>query len=594
MPSSQTAQKDWTFRVSKKERDRLTKLRRHIIDDLPRLQDLKTLLFRANKYYGDSIAVVERVKGEPVTHTDREMKDRIDAVGTALLSRGLKGKHIAIIAENSYDWLVVFFAVCCGVGVAVPIDKQLKDEEISALMDKADCEALFCSKSYVKTAKLHLDKHPDFKLAAVMGKASSDDRFTTVDALAEEGARLIRHGDRSFINAVIEPDDTAAIVFTSGTTGANKGVVLSHRNFCTNVEGIIATIPTEYSSFSVLPMNHVYELSCNDFTAIYMNAVIYINDSLKNIQKNLMEFKPEAMGVVPMIVEGLYNGIWANAREQGKEEALRKLVALSNKLREKGIDLRPVLFKTISSKFCDRKFPTICCGGAPSRAEYMTGMGDLGFRIYNGYGMTEAAPPHTLNLHAELNPASAGKLMPGGKLRIDDPDDEGVGEIWIKGDNVFSGYYKDPEATAASFEDGWFKTGDYGRVDEEGNLYVSGRKKNLIILDNGENIFPEDLEFCIMDGIGYVTEAVAIEAYKTVAGKRSKIIRAVVYVDPAQFPDKSHDEIEEMLKQDMIPVNKALASYKKIQDVVLVDEPMEKNTTMKVIRQKVIDKYSEM
>ncbi|MCR5041939.1 MAG: AMP-binding protein [Clostridia bacterium] len=583
---------DWTFRVSASERRRLTKLRRHIIAT-GKLPNLKTLVFRADKYYGDSVCVVERIKGEPVSHTCRELKNKVDALGTALLNRGFKGKHLAIIAENSFDWLVAFFAVSGGVGVAVPIDKQLRDDEISNLLDKADCEGLFFSKAYAKTAKFHLDSHPGFMLAVGFNKSVDSDRFATMEELIEEGERLIRHGDRSYINAEIDNDSPAAIFFTSGTTGANKGVVLSHKNLCTNVNGIIATIPTEYSSFSVLPMNHVYELSCNCFTALYMNAVIYINDSLKNIQKNLLEFKPEAMGVVPMIVEGLYNGIWANAREQGKEDVLRKLVAFSNAMRKKGIDLRPVLFKTISSKFCERKFPTICCGGAPSRAEYMTGMGDFGFRIYNGYGMTEASPSHTLNLHAELTPASAGKLMPGGQLRIDEPDDEGVGEIWIKGDNVFSGYYKDPEATAASFEDGWFKTGDYGRVDAAGNLYISGRKKNIIILDNGENVFPEDLEFAVMDGIPYVTEAVAIEAVRTIAGKEMKIIAAVVYVDPSQFDEpKTHDEINEMLQNDIAAVNKKLAAYKKIQSVILVDEPMEKNTTMKVIRQKVIDKYA--
>ena len=587
-----TQRKDWTFRVTKEEMDEITMIRRAIIAQ-GRVTDLKNLLLRAHRAFGENVCVVDREKGLPVAHTYLEFKEKIDAVGTALIDMGYKGKHIAILAQNSYDWLVAFFAVACGVGVAVPLDKELDDETLSRLLDKADCEAVFCTKPYFKTVKKHMESHPGFARAFTMYRDDEDERFINIDALIEKGKGLLAAGNREFIDAKIDPEQMMCILFTSGTTGANKGVMLSHRNLMANVEKLIATIPTEYSSFSVLPMNHVYELCCNCFTALYMNAVIYINDSLKNIQKNLLEFKPEAMAVVPMVIEGLYAGIWANARKQGREEILKKLVALSNKLRaERGIDLRPVLFKTIQKNFCARKFPTLSCGGAPSRAEYMTGMGDFGFRIYNGYGMTESSPSHTLNMHAEYTPESAGTPLPGCKVYIADPDEDGIGEIWIQGDNVFSGYYKDPEATAASFEHGWFKTGDYGRLTESNELFVSGRKKNLIILENGENIFPEDLEFRIMDSIGYVTEVVAIEATREILGREQKVICAVTYIDPAQFPDKSKEEIEETYRQDISALNKKLPSYKKIQDIVFVDGEMEKNSTRKIIRQKIIDRYA--
>lgn len=588
-----TQRKDWTFRITKKEMAEITMIRRAIIAQ-GKVTDLKDLLLRAHRAFGDNICIVDREKGTPVAHTYIEFKDKIDALGTALIALGYKGKHIAVLAENSFDWLVAFFAVACGVGVAVPLDKELDDATLSKLIDKADCEAVFCTKPYFKTVQKHFETHPDFGHAISMYRDGPDDRFVNIDALIEQGKKRIAEGDRSFLDAKIDPEQLMAILFTSGTTGANKGVMLSHRNLMANVNKLIATIPTEFSSFSVLPMNHVYELCCNCFTALYMNAVIYINDSLKNIQKNLLEFKPEAMAVVPMVIEGLYAGIWANAKKQGRDEILKKLVAFSNKMRkEKGIDLRPVLFKTIRENFCARKFPTLSCGGAPSRAEYMTGMGDFGFRIYNGYGMTESSPSHTLNMHAELDPESAGTPMPGCKVYIADPDEDGIGEIWIQGDNVFSGYYKDPEATAASFESGWFKTGDYGRLTSGNELFVSGRKKNLIILENGENIFPEDLEFQIMDNIGYVTEVVAIEALREILGREQKVICAVTYIDPAQFPDKTAEEIEQMYRQDISALNKKLPSYKKIQDIVLVDKEMEKNSTRKIVRQKVIDRYSK-
>ncbi len=575
------------FSISKSERKYLDELR-HSIHISQKVDTLKTLIYSMYKNFGSRTAIVERVKGDPVSHTCADMFNRITSVGTALCDMGFSGKHVGILGENSYDWLVAFFAVVLSGGIAVPLDKELDDETISMLLTKADCDAVFCTKPFFKTIKKHMAKNTNFTAFSIRSKCD-DDRFTFIEELVKVGDDLIRKGSGEFTAKIIRPEDVAAIFFTSGTTGSNKGVQLTHKNLCANVSELLATIPTEYSSFSVLPMNHVYELSCNCFTALYMNAVIYINDSLKNIKKNLLEFKPEAMAVVPMIIEGLYNGIWANAKASGKDEALKKLVELSNRLLKKGIDLRPVLFSTIRKNFCVRKFPTVCCGGAPSRAEYMTGMGEFGFRIYNGYGMTEASPSHTLNLHAELTPESAGIPMPGCELRIEDPDKDGIGEIWIKGDNVFSAYYNDPEATAASFKDGWFMTGDYGRM-ENGELYVSGRKKNLIILDNGENIFPEDLEFFIMDNIPYVTEVVVIEAVKTILGKHEKIISAVTYIDPEQFG--SDVDISEKYASDISALNKRLPSYKKIQDTVLTSEPMEKNSTRKIIRQKIIDKYS--
>lgn len=582
--------KTQTFTISKKERHQLDTLR-HMARREGKLPDLKTLILRANKYYGNRTCVVERVHGEPVAHTDRELKEKIDDVGTALLSLGLRGSHIAILGESSFNWILSFFAIVCGVGVAVPLDKELSDEDLSRLLDKADCDAVFCTQAYFKTIKKHMASRPDFRYCFTMNKSCAGDKFISVDELIDKGRALVNAGETGYIDSVIDNTALAAIFFTSGTTGANKGVMLSHKNLVTNVEGILSTIPTEYSSFSVLPMNHAYELSCNVFTSLYMDAIIYINDSLKNISNNLTGFKPEAMGVVPMIIEGIYNGILSTAKEQGKGEALAKLVGISNKLRAHGIDMRGVFFSSIQKKFCDRKFPTVCCGGAPSKADYMTGMGDFGFRIYNGYGLTEASPSVTLNLHAELNPTSAGFLMPGCKLKIADADEDGIGEIWIAGDNVTAGYYKDPDATAASFEDGWFKTGDFGRVSDDGELFVCGRKKNLIVLDNGENIFPEDIEFSVMDNIPYVREVVALETVKKILDKEEKVIAAAIYVESSDFPEKSAEETEKIIRQDISLLNRKLPSYKKIQDVIVVYTPFEKNSTRKIIRQKVIDKY---
>ncbi len=583
-----------TTQLSKKEMAWMVKQRNQVLWNEGYLNNLRDIYERPSRYFSGRNAMVEKVDGENRAYTIDRMKSDIDALGTALLSMGFKGKHFAMLAENSYEWMVCFFAVTCGVGVVAPLDKELPDETLSKLMDKADCEGVFFTKTFKRTVRDHLATHPDFKLAVSLYTEKDGDRYSSFDALVKKGRELVESGDRSFTDAKIEPDDLATIMFTSGTTGSNKGVMLSHKNFATNVDGILSTIPTEYTSFSLLPMNHAYELSCDIFTSIYMNACIYVNDSFKNVQKNLNEWKPEAMAAVPLVLEGFYYGILDAAEKKGMKDALMKLVAFSNKMRKKGIDLRPVLFSTIQHNFCDRKFPTLVSGGAPSRAEYVTGLGDFGFHIYNGYGLTEASPTVTLNLHADEDPTSAGFPFPKTQVHIDSPDKDGIGEIWIKGDNVTKGYYKDEEANKLSFtEDGWFKTGDYGRMSQDGELFVSGRKKNLIILENGENIFPEDLEFTVMDNIHYITQVVCFQAKKTIHGKRRDIIVVSVNIDENHFTGKSKEQIEEIVSKDISDLNKTLPSYKKIQDVDVVMEPFEINSTRKVIRQKVVDSYVE-
>lgn len=581
--------------LSANEKKVLDALRRevHLIGPLAHLKDMVN---RVETYYGDREAFVEkqRTKGrdfEVVSHTVSEFKEKRAALGTALTDLGLKGKHIAIIGETSFNWILSFYATVCGVGVAVPLDKELSDDEISQMITKADCSAVFCSKTYYKAVKAHMDKHPEC-ICITFNKDVSEDRYFTVDALIEKGKESIAQGNSAYIDAVVDPEDLCAIIFTSGTTGANKGVMLSHRNFCANVDNVIETIPTEYSSFSLLPINHVFELSCNIMVAFYMNAVIYINDSLKNILPNIQLFCPDAMNAVPLVLEGIYNGIWEVAKQGGKDVALRKLVKISNAMRKHGIDLRHVLFGSIRRKFGNR-FPTLVCGGAPSRKDYVTGLGDMGFRVYNGYGLTETAPSVTLNMQADKDPTSAGFALPRCEFKIHEPDADGVGEIWVRGLNVFKGYYKDEEATKASFEGEWFKTGDYGTATAEGELFVVGRKKTLIILDNGKNVFPEDIEFAVMDNISYIREACALEAVKEIAGAERKIIAVSVYVEPGDFENMSEEEIKQKVADDIYNiVNRKMVSYKKIQDVFVVFKEFEKTTTRKIIRQKVIDAYN--
>ncbi len=582
-----------TIQHSKKEKKEIVKLRTKIHNYGP-ISTIKEIFTRSEEF-GDRVAVVEKIKKQDVCYTVKEFHDRVRYVGTALYELGLGGKHISIVSENSYNWIVVYFAIVCGGGVAVPIDKELSDKDISMLISKGDAVALFHSKNYKETAKFHMEQDDRCQYAFNMtpGAKAEGGKFLTVDELAEMGKKLVEGGDRRFIDAEVTGDMLASIVFTSGTTGTNKGVMLSHFNFASNVDGLLEFLGPEQSTMSILPMNHVYELSCSVLTAIYMYGVIYVNDSLKNILPNINDFRPTAMAVVPLVLEAIYNGIWAKAEASGKADIMRKAIKVSNKLLEIGIDIRPIVFKQIKENF-GGQFPTMSCGGAPARADHIKNLSELGFNIISGYGMTEASPTITLHKNGRKKPLCAGKAFPKAQFRIDSPDEDGIGEIQVKGDNVTKGYYKDEEATKASFtEDGWFKTGDYGRVDEDGELYVTGRKKFLIILPNGENIFPETVESNIMENLLYAVEVVAFEEKVEILGRENVVMSAAVYVDKNKLKGMSDEEIIEKTKADVSAANKGQPAYRKVQNVYVSFEEFEKNSTRKVIRQKVIDRYTK-
>ena len=356
--------------LTKKEFKELAKLRAkiHKSGEVTSIKEM----FTRSEAFGDRVAVVEKIKKQDAVYTVKDFHDKVRQLGTALYELGLGGKHISIVSENSYNWIVTFFAIVCGGGVAVPIDKELPDKDISMLISKGDAEAVFHSRTYKETAELHLANDERCKYAINMthnGKAAGG-KFLTIDELCEMGKKLLAEGDRRFLDAEVKPEDLAAIVFTSGTTGTNKGVMLTHKNFAVNVEGILEFLGPEQSTMSILPMNHVYELSCSVLTAIYMNGIIYVNDSLKNILPNINDFRPTAMAVVPLVLEGIYNGIRAKAEASGKLDIMLKMIKISNKLLKVGIDIRPVVFKQIKENF-GGQFPTMSSGGAPARGDHI-------------------------------------------------------------------------------------------------------------------------------------------------------------------------------------------------------------------------------
>ncbi len=435
------------------------------------------------------------------------------------------------------------------------------------------------------------EDNPDFKCISLSEKKRDGIYdFEEFKSLSDSYSR----SEKFFSGTIPVSDDNAVIIFTSGTTGANKGVVLTHGNLCANVDALSKMIDVS-TAFSVLPMNHAYELGCSVLTAIYINAVLYINDRLRNIQKNITEFKPEGMIAVPLIADAFYDAIMSESEKNGRKDKLLKTVNISNSLRKYGVDMRKILFRNIADAF-GGKLPLIACGGAAVNVEKMKFLDDVGFNVIIGYGLTEASPLAAVNFDVAGHPESVGLPMDGCEIKIDSPSYDGAGEILIRGRNVTHGYYNDNESNEKSFtSDGWFRTGDYGRKDKSGYLFITGRKKNLIILENGKNIYPEEIENTIAENSQIIKEAVVFQTEKELdGGGRANVLAAVVGLIPEKFAGRTPDEIMETVMNEIYKINRLLPGYKRIHEVKFVLNPMPKTSTMKVIRNDVIKIYHDM
>lgn len=549
------------------------------------LSDLREMVNRI-EVYGTDTVIVEKKDTQKIHYSAEKLCDDVRSLSTALAEMGFCGCNIALLAENSYRWIVAFLAITCGVGTAVPLDKELTENELDDLLCKSNAAALFCSSTFYETGLRN-----QTQLRALFAMDGEADGLIGWDELLTRGKLLRNQDDRRFSEFAIAPEDIAAVIFTSGTTGANKGVQLTQKNFVSNINAIAEHVPVEESTISVLPMNHIYELNCNILPMLYIHTVICINDRMRNLMRNFRFFKPKMAVVVPLFLESFYNHIRQGLRKDGIDKKTDRAVALSNKLLETGIDIRRSLFKDIHAYFGD-ELKLLICGGAPANAKYIKGLTELGFDIYVGYGLTEASPIAALNTITRHHPDSVGKSFFNTDIHIHAPNEEGEGEVWLRGENITPGYYNDPAATADSFEDGWFKTGDIGKVTNDGHLVLTGRKKNLIILDNGKNVHPEEIESILRSRIPYVREIVVMESEKEIFGVLQKIIAAVLYVDASDFEGMTESEIETKARADVMTVNADLPGYKAVSHVMIAQHGFQKTSTQKILRSKVIEEYT--
>ncbi len=554
------------------------------------IADLKHMLETSVQAYGDNVAFMQKFhKDEPYKSiTYKEAFETVNALGTALINAGLKNKRIAVIGENCYQWATSYLAVICGTGVVVPLDKELGASELGQLIKESQASAVMFTEKYTDIFK-EIKENGDSQLEILikLNGDKQEENVLTWSGLIAEGKKLLEKGDRRFIDAEIDPDAMSELLFTSGTTGIAKGVMLSHKNICFDlmIAPTILRVHTWDIFFSVLPIHHTYEGTAGFLMPLYKGAAIAYCEGLKHIVKNLSEVRPTMFLGVPALFETLYKTIMKNIRKQGKEGLVKKVMALNKVTKKVGLDLNKKLLKDILKVFGGR-MRVLISGGAAIDPAILQFFNDLGFIAVQGYGLSECAPMGALNpdQHKYMRNASVGHILPGMDVKIVDKDEDGIGEICLKGDNVMLGYYNNPEETAKVIKDGWFYTGDQGYIDDEKFIYITGRKKNVIIASNGKNVFPEELEY-LLSKIPYVTESMVWGAEE----KGDIIIVAAIRPDMEEVEavlgkDCNEEAVKKLLWDEVDKINAELPMFKKIRKIAVRNEEFEKNTSKKIKR----------
>lgn len=561
------------------------KKKEFVLNEVQPLNSIKELVSLAAEAVGDQDAYRFRKNGKDCSVTFREFEQQTFALGTGLANCGVSKTHIAIVCENRYEWICSYLTVLKSDSVFVPVDKELPAEDMLNILKDSESTVLFYSAHSEQKIMDHLDDLSSIRLFIGIDREedSEDGRFRSYTRLMEEGKRQYESGDRSYTFQTFDKNAMKLLVYTSGTTGMAKGVMLSEHNLVSSVYYGLQVNTIYTRGLSVLPYHHTYEAIPGILVAIHHHVTLCINDSLRNVAKNMERYRPEHIYLVPAFAEVFYKRIWATARKTGSEGKLKLMIRVSDALRKVGIDLRRTFFASIHKVF-GGELKKIVCGGAPIRPELGKFFDSIGIVLLNGYGITECSPLVSVNRDEDNDSRTVGYPLPCCEIRIDEPDGDGIGEICVKGDVVMLGYYKQPEQTAAVLsEDGWFKTGDYGMVNESGQLLITGRKKNLIVLDNGKNIFPEEIE-SLIGRIDYVTEAV-VYGHENEAGQEEALY-AEIYCAPEGIADIS--DLEERLKKDVAVVCSELPAYKHVSKIILRDREFEKNTSNKIKRNKIV------
>ena len=551
--------------------------------------DLKDMLNQTGEVYGDRPAYIFKTeeKGKFRTITHKEFRENINALGTTLIQMGLKDKRIALISENRYEWELSYLAVAAGVGVIVPLDKALPDNELESLILRSQVEAIIYSSKYDAIMNtLREKKNTNLKYFISMDLEENTQGIYAEKALVEKGKKLLADGNKTYIDAKIDAEKMGIMLFTSGTTAMSKAVMLSHKNLVTNVMDIIQRfdLTDEDRFLSFLPLHHVFECTVGFLYPISIGGSIAFCEGVKHMAENIKEFEITAMISVPAVFDIIYRKVMKTIEKKGKLANLEKGKKVSQFLLKMKIDLRKQLFKEVHESL-GPKLKLVVTGGAEK------GFNDLGFDVEQGYGLTETAPVIAAETPKCRRLGSIGKKFPSVEVKIDDPDEEGIGELMAKGPSIMLGYYENEEATKSALEsDGWFHTGDLARIDKDGFIYISGRKKSVIVLNNGKNVFPEEIE-TLLNKVEGIKETFVFE--KKEDDGDVKVCVEIVYdkeLIKELYNIEGEENIKEFLWDKVKEVNKLMPKYKYVREMVITEEPLIKTTTLKIKRHEELKK----
>ena len=529
--------------------------------NIPNMDTVKEIILRgAELGQNKKQYVFKNLDGNTQTKTFNEVFYDATGLGQHLYTLGMRGKKVAVLSENSYYWIAAFYAIVTGKITAIPLDPKLPKEDLTDLMVRSGCNAIFYTEDFAPAIEM-MKENPEVKLTEYL-------KIEDFDEIVRMGHDELDNGAENYLDDTVTGDDLGFIVYTSGTTGKSKGVMLSQKNVASNAIATCRAM-TGGQTVAFLPFNHTLSWASALFASPLLSEWGYLCNSLRNLQKDMVENHPQHITAVPLAVETIYKRIWFTAKKEGKEEKLKTGLKISKFLMKFGIDVRRKLFKEVIDNL-GGNLEMIICGGAFLDPKYENGLYDLGIQVINGYGTTECSPIITCNRLSNFKFGSAGYALECNDVMIKDPDDEGVGEVYAKGTNVMQGYYNDPEATAEAFDGEWYKTGDYGYMDEDGFLYLRGRKKNLIVLSNGKNVSPEELEDKLMS-IDYIKEVVVYD--------ENGAITAEFFLDTVTYPDA-----ESRIKGDVRALNKTMPAFKQITKIKTRDKEFPKTTTLKIKR----------
>lgn len=561
------------------------------IYDYLEIRDLKDMLNKTGKLYADRPAYKIKVEeGKYQTYTHKEIRDMINDLGTALINLGLKGKRIAVIGENRYEWEIAYLSIVCGTGIVVPLDKSLPENELELLIERSDIEAIFYTKKYSEIIQnIRYSEKNKLKHLISMDNVEHSEGIYSQKELIQTGKKLIEGGNKEFLNTQINPKEMNIMLFTSGTTSKSKVVALSHENICTNLMdiGSVLDVTKDDVFLSILPIHHVFECTVGFLFSLYKGAETVFCDGLKHIVENLNEYHVTVMACVPGIYERIFMMIRKKLEKQGK---LEEILENEEKYKNSSMQKKKEVFKEIHDML-GGKIKLLISGAAALDKTIEEKYRLLGLNLVQGYGLTETSPVVAVGTNKNYKLGSIGKTVPSVETKLVDVDDDGIGELVVRGSSVMLGYYENEKVNKKSLQDGWFYTGDLAKIDEEGYIFICGRKKSVIVLKNGKNIFPEEMEN-LVNKIEGIKESFIFGKIQSNDENNIKINVKIVFdrdVIKDVYKVEKDEDIYKVLSKKIKEVNQTMPSYKAIRGMILTEEPLIKTTTNKIKRQENLD-----